>query len=236
MNAELYISLSTLICSIAALLVAYVSLRISKQISELNSNNFMPRFIVNFQPNGIEVHHPDNNLYDIRKITVIVIRHIGFYELNNYEEVDIPVILHSRCFGHLLKQGVILDKDPELSKKRFKLYYSDGCFECPLKETTTKLINELEQVIETGYGQNLDRKFYAAPALRYDKCYVSIEYQTKIGTIKTFNQFYSAVGHGVDEIRQEITIDDFNSIIDDYKKMPIFESVFEMINHYSISK
>ena len=234
---ELFFSVSTLACSFAALIVAYTSLRISKQVAELNSVNFAPRFIVDFQQNGVELINCDNNLYSIRKVTVYVIRHIGFWISDNYREVDVPLVLHSRCFGILHKQGIISEKEIELSAKQLKLYYSDGWLDGRLREISIELIEDIDYIMQSDYGlESPAPKGYCAPSLNFNESYISIEYQSKNGIIKTYNQFYRALGHGVDDIRQEITLTDFNRVIDKYKDNPTFDNATETIDYYSANK
>ena len=227
---EYYFALSTLLCSVAALVVAYISLRISKQVAELNSHNFAPRFTIDFLPDGITIKNKDYNLYDIRMVTIVAIQHTGYFAENSSASVDIPLILHSRRFGDLNDFDSIL-KPNNILRNRWELQYKDGEREMQPYETSTKIIQEIESIMQDEFGLDSKmKKGYASPVMRYLEYYISIDYRTKNFETKQYGLYRRGAGRGAGEQRIQITTTEFEQKIANYIT-PSFASAREFIKY-----
>lgn len=218
---EFYIALSTLLCSIAALVVAYISLRISKQVAILNSSNFTPRFKIQFIKDGIKIKNEDSNLYDIRMIEIVEIQHTGYFIKNSADSIDIPIVKYARRFGDAYDYNSILNKS--------KLLYLKGDREVDLIEIPSSIINDIFRIMQKDYGFE-SKLGYASPAMCYKEYYVSIDYLTKYNELKHYSIYRRAGSRGVGEYRQVISENDYKDIINNYK-MPRFENAEEIIEY-----
>ena len=218
---EYYIALATLLCSIAALVVAYVSLRISKQVAILNSSNFTPRFKIQFIKDGIKIKNEDSNLYDIRMIEIVEIQHTGYFIKDSADSIDIPIVRYARRFGDAYDYNSVLNKK--------KLLYINGDKEIDLIEISSPIINDIYRIMRGKYSSGSEFG-YASPAMCYKEYYVSIDYLTKYNESKHYGIYRRTGSRGVGEYRKVISENDYKDIINNYK-MPRFENAEEIIEY-----
>ena len=227
--AELYIAIATLLSSLAALGVAYASLRIAKQVAILNSGSFRPRFYINFLEDGIEVQNKDANLYDIQMVSIVVIQHIGIDLYVSAVPIDIPLVLHSRCFGNTYNYNGVKRKKKIQYNHCDKLRYEDGDTEIALREMPQTLIHNVKAIIDSKYGLNAEnRNGYASPAMNYTESLVSIDYLTKHNEAKHYYLYRRGEGYGIGELRWELTEDEFDQHLT-RNSIPIFEDAKDFI-------
>lgn len=229
--AELYIAIVTLLSSLAALGVAYASLRIAKQVAILNSGSFKPRFYINFLEDGIEVRNKDANLYDMQMVTVAVIQHIGVDLYNMGISIDIPLVLHSRCLGNTSDYNSVLVKSSFLYKDCDRLLFEYGDTELSLRETPNSVISAVKDVVDKEYGfENQERKGYASPGMAYAEYLVSINYLTKHQEHRQYNLYRRGPSHGAGELRWEISEEEFDQRLTQ-NCIPFFENAQDLIDY-----
>lgn len=212
---EFYIALGTLFCSLAALVVAYISLRISKQVAVLNSHNFTPRFNVKFDDDGVIVKNNDANIFDIKRIKVVVVHHMGYYVKDSYTSVDIPLIVHSRCFGGDYDCDDVPYWKKLIYKLTKKLYYKDGGFEYIVSSISPIKIKEVEDILQKEYQNTKDEhcRGYASPSLYYREEFISIDYQSEYTEKRCYNLRHTNDNHGSEEHYEILTSEEFNQTL-----------------------
>jgi len=235
MKVKINFNVIALIVSLASLIIAFVSLSISRRIYILTSLDYIP--VIDFQVTGdppycswpeimdcqLIIINKTSDIYKIDSVAFFGVEYDGFEDYVNKKIVEIPLvhIYHSDDFWYSKdsKEKIVFN---------FKGLYVD--------DNREFIYDKIKEKIETDYSYTgkENPRGSALPYLKNCCYYIDIEYEDKFENVKdVYYKYYHIEGLGYR--KQRMTEEEYKDFTEKFYKTP-FESNFNTIWEYLIKE
>lgn len=213
----------TCVTSIGAFVVSWVALKVSNQVTILNSKQYVPRFDIMFLEKGISLKNRDRNLFDIFRVDIVIIQHTGYVDFMSDKEVNMSFVTVNRTFG---------DYHLGLPLHRYKkLIYKDGDDLFSPSETNRDIYEGVRSCLNTKY--DMDSKIgNALPYFNSSVYYVNVTYKNRFGEHKNYILKRIPGNHGAGEISTELSSNEYKTELNEYHNIPSFDTVEKAFDYF----
>lgn len=212
----------SILVSLVSLIIAFASLKISKDAIALSSQVFVPRITFEIEEDGLRISNKDSDIFDVYMVSLTKINTVGYWDNQLNGRILIPFITESHSFGDGFLH-IPLKANEYFKFDTYTDYYSDETFDIvEYQDIYDYITTTYDYDSELGYTTPLDFN------TRY---YLCITYFNQFNEIKEL-YFAQTHIHGGGEFKRVISEEDYLSCLEEANH-PEFDSLQKSLQYFN---